>query len=597
MTQAPLRAATRRMPITFDENGEPGFDTVCSPKSFQPRAFAVVPPRHVIPVIFVPGIMGTNLRATKEANPQNAPAWRPPNGTLAGLKEVGNRSKQKPQERQSQMTAARTEVDSSGKVELPEGVLTLTNDEAVRRGWGALHFDSYGHVLAELERSLNDQYEDAGKPGAKKMAVWEVAQTLRKKAPIEPCPGEGDPCWRPELMDVTRVWNAVKGTVKPLTDDEFTRLDDFYYPVWAYGYNWLDSNEVAADGLVKRIDEVLSWYDKTKYFTTQGKVIVVTHSMGGIVARRAAQKDASKILGVVHGVQPTSGAPVVYRRFRAGTEVGSIFNIMGAATAVVIGWDAADITCVMANSPGALELLPTKNYPPGWLTVSQAGHRGRSSTALCDALPRQDPYSEIYAKRAQDVWWGMIDETLIDPTGLVKASGRNMTPFQVYKETLEDVRLFHDTLGLYCHPNTYAHYGSDHDEHSFGRVHWQTNDYVQGEWRAGLMQSPASSWNLTGQVTVGSGSREVKFQLLDKLNPEKDDDDDAGDGTVPAPSGAAITKADGAQCVFRMKGFDHQGSYVNRDVIENVMYCIGKIVQKATPAKDLPSSPKERAKS
>ncbi len=595
MTQAPLRAATRRMPITFDEHGEPGFETVCSPKSFQPRAFAVVPPRHVIPVIFVPGIMGTNLRATKEADTQNATAWRPPNGTLAGLKEVINRSKQKPDERQSQMTATRTEVDSSGKVELPEGALTLTKDEAVRRGWGALHFDSYGHFLAELERSLNDQYEDAGKAGAKKMAVWEVAQTLKKKAPIKPCAGDGDPCWRPELMDVTLVWNPVKGSIAPLTEDEFIRLDDFYYPVWAYGYNWLDSNEVAADGLVKRINEVLSWYDKTKYFMTQGKVIVVTHSMGGIVARRAAQKAAGKILGVVHSVQPVAGAPVVYRRFRAGTEVGGIFNVVGAATATIIGWDAADITCVMANSPGALELLPTKNYPPGWLTVSKTDNHGRPAITLCDALPRKDPYSEIYAKRAQDVWWEMIDETLIDPAGLVKARGGDKTPFQVYRETLEDVRLFHDKLGLYCHPNTYAHYGSDHNEHSFGRVHWQTTSHVHSELKPILMQSPATSWTLTGQATVGAGSREVKFHLLDKLDPESDDDNDAGDGTVPFPSGAAITMADGAQCVFRMKGFDHQGSYMNRDVIENVLYCIGKIVQKATPAKDLPTT-KEGAK-
>jgi hypothetical protein len=65
---------------------------------------------------------------------------------------------------------------------------------------------------------------------------------------------------------------------------------------------------------------------------------------------------------------------------------------------------------------------------------------------------------------------------------------------------------------------------------------------------------------------------------------------DSGDGTVPGVSGASIAKADGAQCVFRMKGFDHQGSYANRDVIENVMYCMGKIIQMAIAAKDLPST-------
>lgn len=134
MTAPVLPTATRRVPLSFTDDGEPCFDTVCSPKSFRARALAVVPPRHVIPVIFVPGIMGTNLRATREADPKKAPAWSPPNGTKQALNEVLKRRKQPPKLRQLQMTAARTEVDDLGKVELPEGVLTLTKDEAVHRG-------------------------------------------------------------------------------------------------------------------------------------------------------------------------------------------------------------------------------------------------------------------------------------------------------------------------------------------------------------------------------------------------------------------------------------------------------------------------------
>lgn len=585
MDEALLPAATRRVPLTFDDNGDPSFVTVCSPKSFRVRAHAVVPPRHVIPVIFVPGIMGTNLRMTKEASSQQAPAWSPPNGTLAGLKEVGSRVRQKPRDRQLQMTAARTEVDHSGKVEVPKGVYTITDAEAKRRGWGALHFDSYAHVLAELERSLNDQYEEPGKRGTKKLPVWEVAQTLKKPVPIQQCAGEpGDPCWGADPVDVRRIWNAVKGTVSPLTDDEFTRLDDFSYPVWAFGYNWLDSNEKAADGLVRRIDEVLAWYDKTKYFITQGKVILVTHSMGGIVARRAAQKSADKILGVVHGVQPVSGAPVVYRRFRAGTEVGSFFNAIGAATATIIGWDAADITCVMANSPGALELLPTKNYPRGWLTVSHLSHAKTSIEQAC-TLPQVDPYSEIYAKRVQDVWWGMIDETLIDPAGL---TDRSKGPYGTYQAALKKAEEFHDQLALECHPNTYAHYGSDPHEVAFGSVNWVTNTHLSTTTCAELMSLLANTWTMGGQTSLRSGDKTIRFELANKPNPKKDDEADSGDGTVPNLSGAAIAKADGAQYVFRMKGFDHQGSYSNRDVLDNVMYCIGKIVQRAVPAKNLP---------
>ena len=584
---APNPEATRRVPLGFNDAGEPHFDTVCSPISFHARALGIVPPCHVIPVIFVPGIMGTNLRMTKASDPRQTPAWRPPNGTFAGLGEVRRRKRQEPKDRQMQMTAELTEVDDGGKVEVPKSNYTLTDGEATRRGWGELHFDSYGGVLSELERSLNDQYEEPGKQGSKKMAVWSVAQTLKKEAPSPRCEAGDEPCLTPESIDVGKVWNAVKGSITALTEAEFSRLDDFYYPVWVCGYNWLDSNEQAADRLLKRIDEALAWYDKTTYFMTQGKVIIVTHSMGGIVARRAAQKDASKILGVVHSVQPVSGAPVVYRRFRAGVEVGGFFNWSGAAAATIIGWDAADITCVMANSPGALELLPTKNYPPGWLTVSQE-MRGTSPLELTAALPIADPYSEIYAKRVQDVWWGMVDETLIDPAEVAKdAEGNKIPSWEVYKKNLTKARDFHEKLGLYCHPNTYAHYGSDHKQVAFGKINWQTSDNLPDDIRLKLITLPAKSWTNAGQSNLAAGNKTVRFELANKPNPKKDDDADSGDGTVPSLSGAIIAKADGAKYIFRMKGFDHQGSYSNRDVLDNVMFCIGKIIQTATPAKDL----------
>src|SRR5471030_2290297 len=103
----PLPQATRRVPLSFDEKGEPGFDTVCSPKSFRARALGIVPPRHVIPVIFVPGIMGTNLRL--KADPRQTPAWRPPNGIMEGLSEVGKRKNLLPKDRQIEMSAVGTE--------------------------------------------------------------------------------------------------------------------------------------------------------------------------------------------------------------------------------------------------------------------------------------------------------------------------------------------------------------------------------------------------------------------------------------------------------------------------------------------------------
>ncbi|HWW05251.1 hypothetical protein [Collimonas sp.] len=532
---------------------------------------AVVPPRHVIPVIFVPGIMGTNLRGNAKSDGyKNKSAWDPPNGKMAGLAEGGSRTFQSAVERQKQMNPDTTEVDPTGKISMPRGVDTLTAEEARRRGWGELHWDSYGQVLTELERSLNDQYINPGTANPEEMDVWKLAKTLKKGKP-----GKEE--------DILKTWNPIKGDVTGLTNAEFTRLDDYYYPVWGCGYNWLQSNEQSAQTLLKRIDEALAWYGKTKYFIPEGKVIIVTHSMGGMVTRRAAQLGGDKILGVVNSVQPVGGAPVVYRRFRAGTEVGGMFDLPGAVAAVIIGWSAAEITCVMANSAGPMELLPTKHFPQGWLHMERKTSSDREQLIT---LPISDPYEEIYSYRVQDRWWGMIDETLIDPAGSIAKLGAK--PIENFNKVLDMARDFHDKAGLYSHPNTYAHYGADAKQISFGSVHWVTAADLPSGVKTGLIGLPTERWTKYGKAEVGTENDGITFKLQDKTKPKSDDDPDAGDSTVPVQSAALV--GENATHVFKMKGFDHAASYKNENVIENVLYCLGKIIQGAIPAKDLPQN-------
>lgn len=561
-------SATRRLTLEFDANGDPYYSTVCSPVNFKQGSLAVVPKRHVIPVIFVPGIMGTNLRGDDNSDGyKNEPAWYPPNGIAAGIAEGSLRKNQQPVERQKQMNPATTVVDTEGPIIMPPGVHTLSAEEAKRRGWGELHWDSYGEILTGLEIALNDRNENAGKPDAKKMAAWTVAETLKKGK-----------------EDVLKIWNPIKGETPPLTFDEFKRVGEYHYPVWACGYNWLQSNEQSAERLVRKIDEVLAWYNKTGYFIPEGRVIIVTHSMGGLVARRAAQQAGDKILGIVHGVQPVAGAPVVYRRFRAGTEVNSLFDIPGAVAAVIIGWDAADITCVMANAPGPLELLPTKYYPNNWLRVEQEIRNGHRK--LLFELPESDPYLEIYSKRVQDVWWGMIDETLIDPAKIHPKNG--VTAWENYQDSLLVASNFHDKIKLDCHPNTYAHYGSDAGQVSFGSVHWTTQSEITSDLKNRLRELLADTWKKSGWVNIVSNKKLISFKLDRKSTPDSDFAPDAGDGTVPTESGALIKT--GAKHVFQMKGFAHADSYKDKNVIENVLYSVGKIIQDAIPAKDLPQN-------
>ncbi|PMS35377.1 hypothetical protein B0G57_10597 [Trinickia symbiotica] len=562
------KQAVRRVPLQFDENGDPIFNSVTSPECFKVHALGVMPPKHVIPVIFVPGIMGTNLRANREAEHPGAPAWVPPNGAVAGLGEFGRRVRQSPRARQTQMSPDLVEVDDRGKVSLPRGLFTLTEEEAKVRGWGEVHFDSYGRILTALELALNDQYVDAGMGGSE-MPVWTVAKTLKDK----------------DGKDVLREWKPIKGAVPPLNDAEFRRLADYYFPVWACGYNWLGSNEDSSDLLIDRINKAIDWYKRGKYWIPVEKAIVVTHSMGGLVARRAAQKAGDRILGVVHGVQPVGGAPVVYRRFRAGTETGGVFDIMGSIVAAIIGWDAADITCVMANSPGPLELLPTKHYPAGWLKFEQ--EENGQTMPLMPPLPVADPYSEIYNKRVQDVWWGMIDETLIDPAALVKK--KNKTAMESYGEAITAACDFHDKLQLYCHPNTYAYYGSDGRQVAFSNVRWVTRNAVPPGAERALPALTADSFTKLGEATLKVLSHKVSFSLANRDAPTSDSDPSSGDGTVPGPSGALVADGPGTQNVFRMKGFDHQHSYDSDIVQENVLYCIARIVQDAPRVEELPA--------
>src|SRR4030066_2211472 len=108
--------ATRRIPLEFDKKGNPIYRSVLSPVSFKPRALCIAPPIHTIPIIFVPGIMGTNLRSIFDKKPAAAP----PNGVGKGLKEVGARAKQKPAARQTQLNPNGTEVDPNGTIVIPK---------------------------------------------------------------------------------------------------------------------------------------------------------------------------------------------------------------------------------------------------------------------------------------------------------------------------------------------------------------------------------------------------------------------------------------------------------------------------------------------
>ncbi|MDR0633544.1 MAG: hypothetical protein LBF91_01020, partial [Azoarcus sp.] len=152
--QQVLPSATRRVKLLFDKNGDPVYPGVRRPECFTQSELGVLPPRDVIPVIFVPGIAGSNLRL---ANDSKEEVWVPPNGIKEPIKAIcmANRS---PEERQRLFDPAGVEVSPDGDCPVSDKTYWLDEKEAKRRGWGEVLALSYNAFLQHLEVTLNDQY-------------------------------------------------------------------------------------------------------------------------------------------------------------------------------------------------------------------------------------------------------------------------------------------------------------------------------------------------------------------------------------------------------------------------------------------------------
>ena len=240
--------------------------------------------------------------------------------------------------------------------------------------------------------------------------------------------------------------------------DSIRPLDDAWYPVHAIGYNWLHSNGEAAKDVAQRIREIIAYYKRLKFDCS--KVIVVTHSMGGLVGRALIHPDYGNaqdlVAGIVHGAMPAVGAAAAYKRIRMGFE-GS--GIEGYIAKKVLGDTGPKVTAVLANSPGGLQLLPSERYGAGWLKASVDGREVMS-------LPQSDPYSEIYT--VQDKWYRLINEAWINPAVLNTSNIDNAI------RSLTLAKKFHHQIGETYHSETYLSYGADPKQKAWGEVIWST---------------------------------------------------------------------------------------------------------------------------
>jgi pimeloyl-ACP methyl ester carboxylesterase len=353
-------------------------------------------------------------------------------------------------------------------------------------------------------------------------------------------------------------WQAHSHPLLEALDEKTMRrtVKGCWFPVHAMGYNWLRGNMESGVVISKRIRALMKRYQDQGYQCE--KVIIVTHSMGGLVARAAIHPEMGKlndeVLGIVHGVMPAMGAGTAYKRVRCGFEGSDI-------SAKILGHLGTLVTPVLANAQGGLELLPSQAYGNHWLQIKQKGITLKS-------LPENgDPYEEIYKLRGK--WFGLLQEKWINPANLTTSG------FEKTCRLLDNAKIFHSAVATTYHDNSYAHYGADKNRTAWHRVIWEIdgNSKVQDLELLEITADDAKGKiRLTGPTLSATADKTVpnfEVKLQDAAEP--------GDQTVPLHSADAQLASGKFKGIFRQTGYEHQASYSNSTVLVATLYSLFKI--------------------
>jgi hypothetical protein len=563
------------------------------------RHDVTVPPGKVIPVIFLPGVMGSNLRMSKkrqhELDRDDNRAWRPDDlvssplsvGAKVGL--GGWFRKASPAQRQLVFDPNETEVEyyhyteDKGRFD-PEGKETLAADVRHRnvpdslapipplitgriapqghrnfgklesaaqvarwRGWSEVLFaGAYGEMLKTAERYLNN---------------------ISRNGQLDPYG-----CWK--SGSYASLFGPSSGLAVNM--DELKKIAACWYPVHAMGYNYLKSNGESAKVIAERIRGLVRGYQQRGFKCSE--VIVVTHSMGGLVGRalmhpkygNLANDPAVKVLGMYHSAMPTLGAAAAYRRIRFGFQEKE--GIKAEIFAELIGIDGQHSTAILANAPAPLELLPATGYGKDWLKVVD----GCGRTIRSWPQGNENALRSIYLQPKEN-WWRLIHPEWVNPgkVGFQDGGGLNNV-----RERLGAANAFLDTIETTFHPtHCYASYCASDEHKSYGNLVFKVINPEVWDSRT-ISLPPADSWKLLtddkkGTLTVQAGTRVLTL----KLQPG----DAAGDETVPAERSAR--KIDGtlfAHGQAKGSGYEHQDSYAHPHVLASMLHSIVKIASTAT---------------
>ena len=336
---------------------------------------------------------------------------------------------------------------------------------------------------------------------------------------------------------------------------------------------WVNFRAARTSGerLAKRVTSLIDHYKNSGRICSH--VIVITHSMGGLVTRAAVkvldqQGAKDKVLGVIHGVQPVNGSPASYWRMKAGFERPEGITWKGKLATDVLGQTGRDVMAVLANIPGGFELLPSHTYRdnagnPRWIQVVIEGTSIRFPAG-------GDVYEEIYKIDDKD------DENYLrlvpDPAYLVGRrrnwTGRNLPRTVIkYNERVDAARSFHNKVGTESLVPAYVFWGNGMDTAD-------TITFTGTQSDRGRFRAPWPVWKFGAgafSLKITNASTVVTIRLE---NPNGD-----GDGTVSVSSGSALTNPqdDPSALPFAVA---HEPAYQNRLVQEFVYEAIENMCEK-----------------
>lgn len=532
--------------------------------------------RMSVPLILVPGIMGTRL-AERDAGTggEGEVVWDPDNAwwlaKMAGPGVVGSQARAKyklliggryfnenrliPSNNDPAHNANPSQKAAKGVREKVVGGVkpwdAALTEAQVKRGWGGVHWASYGQFL------------------------WETANT-------------------PALADEEGTTLGSEGAGGMLET-----------PVHAFGYNWTASSRTSGQRLAEYIRKTVQ-EERARGLECPG-VVLITHSLGGIVARSACKLAGATplVVAIAHAVQPVTGSPAAYWRMKAGlpAEGWGLKGWSDAGVALALGRDGQEVTALLGNMPGGLELLPSKHYevyaegaqPPrtrAWLHVAEADKAPVS-------LPRNgDPYREIYLQDKAS--WRLIeDPAWLYPIGKpndgsILGLSADPSPCNLFVKRMQEVERFTDELGLWQHPRTATYWGTG--TWTCGTVKLTEVTTQSLKTTPGLMdravglyppadracawwnswsqrgyferltpteQNGGTDWQLWDICFPGSGITRYPLKLM-RIERKFFDD---GDGTVPVGSARALDDNSPDPQGAAVAGVDHQGAFTNDTLV------------------------------